>query len=75
MKAILRHHGVVPRRTVFGLGIGWFIIIAKCLAMPWVFARWEIPVDSGWVIVPTLIFALLVTLIVLTHNWTYEDEP
>lgn len=74
MKALLREHGVVPRRVVLGLGIGWFVIVAKCAALPWLFARWEIPVHPGWVIVPSLIFALLVTSIVLTHDWAHDDE-
>ena len=56
------------RRLRLFLEIGWLVIIAKCLAVPWVIARWQIPVNPGWVIVPTLIFAALVTLLVLTHR-------
>jgi len=47
------------------LEIGWAVIIAKCLAVPWVITRWQIPVHPGWVIVPTLLFAALVTLVIL----------
>ena len=50
------------------LEIGWALIIAKCLAVPWVINHWQIPVDPGWVIVPTLMFAALVTLLVLMHR-------
>jgi len=30
-------------------------------------AHWQIPIHPGWVIVPTLIFAALVTFLVLAH--------
>jgi len=54
---------VVPRRMRMMLEVGWAVIIAKCLAVPWVIAHWQIPVHPGWVIVPTLLFAALVTLV------------
>jgi len=56
------------RRLRLCLGIAWLVIIAKCLAVPWAVARWQIPVNPGWVIVPTLIFAAVVTLLALTHR-------
>ncbi|MDD2764769.1 MAG: hypothetical protein PHE83_12435 [Opitutaceae bacterium] len=59
---------VVPRRVRLWFEIGWVVIIAKCLAVPWMIARWQIPVHPGWVIIPTLIFAALVTLLVLAHR-------
>ena len=58
----------VPRRDRLMLEIGWVLIIAKCLAVPWVVDRYQIPFGSGWVIIPTLLFAGLVTLVVLTHH-------
>ena len=61
---------VVPRRMRMMLEIGWAVIIAKCLAVPWVIAHWQIPVHPGWVIVPTLLFAALVTLVVFA--WREE---
>ena len=54
----------VSRRTRLILEVGWAVIIAKCLAVPWVITRWQIPVHPGWVIVPTLLFAALVTLVI-----------
>jgi len=41
------------------------VILVKCLAVPWAIARWQIPIHPGWVIVPTVIFAALVTIVVL----------
>jgi hypothetical protein len=65
MQAPLTISAVVPRRMRLFLEIGWAVIIAKCLAVPWVIAHWQIPVHPGWVIVPTLMFAALVTLVAL----------
>jgi len=58
----------LPRQVRLVLEIGWVLVIAKCLAVPWVIARWQIPVHPGWVIAPTLIFAALVTLVVLARG-------
>ncbi len=57
-------------RTRRFLEIGWLVIIAKCLAVPWLISRWQIPVHAGWVIVPTLLFAALITVVVVT--WRRE---
>lgn len=73
MKATWRHLDVVPRRVALALVIGWLLIIAKCLATPWAIARWDIPVHPGWVIVPTLMFAGLVTTLALVHDWAHEE--
>jgi len=67
MTALPTFPGSLPRRVRLFLGIGWAVILGKCLAVPWVIARWQIPIHPGWVIVPTLIFAALVTGVVLAH--------
>ncbi len=56
------------RRTHWFLGVGWAVIVLKCLAVPWVIDRWQVPVQPGWVIVPTILFAALVTLVVLASR-------
>lgn len=68
MQAPLTMPAALPRRVRLLLEIGWAVIIAKCLAVPWVITRWQIPVHPGWVIVPTLILAAVVTFLVLTHR-------
>ncbi|MGA2444174.1 MAG: hypothetical protein ABSG50_01955 [Opitutaceae bacterium] len=67
MPAPLTIPTALPRRVRLFLEIGWAVIIAKCLAVPWMIAHWQIPIHPGWVIVPTLIFAALVTFLVLAH--------
>jgi hypothetical protein len=68
MQASLARPTGVPRRVRLFLIIGWVVIIAKCLAVPWVLAHWQIPVHPAWVIVPTLVLAALVTLVVLPRR-------
>lgn len=58
----------LPRRTRLYLEIGWLLVIAKCLATPWIVDHYQIPFGPGWVIIPTLAFAALVTLVVLVHR-------
>ena len=53
------------RRTRLILEVGWLVIVAKCLAVPWVISHWQIPVHPGWVIVPTLLYAALVAGVVI----------
>ncbi len=54
------------RRNRWLLEIGWVVIVAKCLAVPWVVSRWQVPIHPGWIIAPTLIFGVVITLVVLT---------
>ena len=68
MQASLARPSGVPRRVRLLLIIGWVVIIAKCLAVPWALAHWQIPVHPAWVIVPTLLFAALVTSVVLGYR-------
>lgn len=70
MQAQLSLSAGMPRRVRLFLEVCWVVIIAKCLAVPWVITRWQIPVHPGWVIVPTLIFGALVTVVVLA--WPRE---
>jgi uncharacterized membrane protein len=67
MNALPTSPDSLPRRVRLFLEIGWAVIIVKCLAVPWVIAHWKIPFNPGWVIVPTLMFAVLVTVVVVAH--------
>ncbi len=61
-----------PRAVVVGVVVGWILIALKCTLLPSIFERWQVPVHPGWVIVPTLVFAALVTLIVAMHDWSRD---
>lgn len=63
-----------PRAVVIGLWAGWLLIVVKCLTAPWVIAHWSVPIHPGWVIVPTLILAALITFLILTHNWKTDVD-
>jgi hypothetical protein len=41
----------------------WVLILAKCAAVAWVIDRWHVPFNAGWVIIPTLVFAALATVL------------
>jgi hypothetical protein len=63
----------LPRGVFFGLWIGWIVIAIKCALAPWAMARWHVPIDPGWVIIPTLILAGLVTVLAITHDWARNE--
>jgi len=41
--------------------VGWAIIVAKCFVVAWAIERFAIPIQPGWVIVPTLFMAAICT--------------
>jgi hypothetical protein len=59
--------------VIIGLVVGWVLIVTKCAFTPYLIARWEVPVAPGWVIVPTLIFASLVSWLAITHDWARDE--
>lgn len=63
-----------PRKVVISLVVGWVLIVTKCAFAPSLMQRWQVPVEPAWVIVPTLIFAALVTFLVLNHDWVHDDD-
>jgi hypothetical protein len=65
MQAHLSLPAGMPRRIRLLLEACWVVLVAKCLAVPWVVAHWQIPVHPAWVIVPTLVFGVLITVVAL----------
>lgn len=41
--------------------VAWAIIVAKCFVVAWAIERFAIPVQPGWVVVPTLFMAAICT--------------
>ncbi|MBE2212325.1 MAG: hypothetical protein IAE82_00525 [Opitutaceae bacterium] len=72
MELAPKSHGHAPRSVVAGVVVGWILIALKCTLLPGVFQHWQVPVHPGWVIVPTLVFAGLVTVLIATHDWEKE---
>jgi hypothetical protein len=64
----------VPRAVAITMVVGWVLISIKCFLAPGLMARWQVPVDPGWVIVPTLIIATVATILVFTRDWSRGDE-
>lgn len=69
MELAPKSHGHAPRSIVVGVVVGWILISLKCVLLPSLFQRWQVPVHPGWVIVPTLVFAGLVTVLIAMHDW------
>ncbi len=62
----------IPRPVIIGVVVGWILIALKCIVLPSIFDRWQVPVHPGWVIIPTLVFAGVVTLLIALHDWRDE---
>lgn len=45
------------------LAAAWVLIVAKCVLVAWAIDRWQVPIRPAWLIVPTLLFAALATVI------------
>jgi hypothetical protein len=56
------------RRVERIIYIGWGIIVVKSAAVFWLFDHYHVPVNPLWVVVPTLIFAALCTVVYLLRD-------
>ena len=59
----LRTRAPRSRRTQRILLAGWVLIAVKSALIVWAVNRYHIPVDPMWVIVPTVVFGAVCTLI------------
>jgi hypothetical protein len=50
-----------PVRMRWFLAGAWMLILAKCVLIWWAIDHWSVPIHPAWVIVPTLLFAVLAT--------------
>lgn len=50
------------------LWVFWALILLKCGLAQWAIARWEMPVSAFWVWFPTLLFAALCTIVLLSRD-------
>lgn len=56
-----------PRARWFMIS-AWIAILVKCALVIWAVDRWHMPFHAAWVVVPTLIFAALATLLWVAHR-------
>lgn len=52
-----------PLRMRWFLAAAWLLILAKCATVCWAIDRWHVPIRPAWVVVPTLMIAVLATWI------------
>jgi hypothetical protein len=50
------------------LGAVWLLILAKCALVWWAMVHWNVPFHPAWIVLPTLLFAGLATLLWLTAD-------
>jgi hypothetical protein len=48
--------------------VAWALILAKCAAIWWAIGYWQVPIHPAWLVVPTLLFAALATMLWVTHR-------
>lgn len=51
------------RRSERVLAICWVLIVAKSVAIHWACARYSVPISPWWIILPTLAFGAVCTLV------------
>ena len=57
-----------PARMRWFMAIAWLVIAVKCVFVWWAINHWNVALNPLWVIGPTLMFAVLVTGLWLTHR-------
>jgi len=56
------------RRVERFMALCWILIVAKCVAVVWLFNHYHVPINVIWVIGPTVIFAALCTAVYLLRD-------
>lgn len=52
-----------PVRMRWFLGAVWMLILAKCSLVWWAIIHWNVPFHPAWIVLPTLLFAALATVL------------
>lgn len=50
------------------MAVLWPLVVGKCALVVWTIERWSVPVAPSWIVVPTLAFAALATVLWLAHR-------
>lgn len=53
---------------VLFMSLAWLAIAVKCAVIWWAMLHWHVPFHPIWIVVPTLVFAGLATMLWLTHH-------
>ena len=57
-----------PVRMRWFLGAAWILILVKCAIVWWAIGHWQVPVHPAWIVLPTLLFAALATVLGLAPH-------
>ena len=56
-----------PVRSRWLMGAAWIAILGKCAGVWWAVEHWHMPFHPAWIVVPTLVFAGLASMLWATH--------
>ena len=56
------------RRSETWLWVGWALILTKCVLSWWAMKHYQVPIHPLWLIIPTLMFAGLCTVLYLGRS-------
>ena len=62
----VEHSGITPRFWAW-MSLAWLLILAKCVAVPWVIIHWSVPIAPAWVVLPTLTLAVVASVLLLSR--------
>jgi hypothetical protein len=48
--------------------VAWALIALKCVLVTWAIGHWSVPINPLWVVIPTILFAGLATVLWVTHH-------
>jgi hypothetical protein len=57
-----------PLRIRWFMAAAWVAILAKCVFVTWAVGHWRMPFHAAWVVIPTLLFAALATVLWAGHH-------
>lgn len=63
IRSVQTRRSARDRKLERQLRIFWAIIVAKCALIWWLMRHYHVPIHPLWVVVPTLMFAALITAV------------
>jgi hypothetical protein len=69
MSSPVHHEGTgLSSRHCWFLGVAWLLIALKCVIITWAIRSWQVPIHPLWLVLPTLMFAALATVLWVSHR-------
>ncbi|MSU64713.1 MAG: hypothetical protein EXS38_01115 [Opitutus sp.] len=62
------HIAQYSRRMIWFMAAAWLFIALKCTLVWWAMEHWNVPFHPLWIVGPTIVFAVLATVLWATHE-------